>query len=62
MIPYITETIWQSIKPLVEGVEGETIMLQALPQFDEANFNQEALDDIEWVPAFITSNPTLRSR
>ncbi|MDG2683465.1 valine--tRNA ligase, partial [Vibrio parahaemolyticus] len=55
VIPYITETIWQSIKPLVEGVEGETIMLQALPQFDEANFNQEALDDIEWVKAFITS-------
>ncbi len=29
VIPYITETIWQSIKPLVEGVEGDTIMLQA---------------------------------
>ncbi|HCG6382660.1 TPA: valine--tRNA ligase [Vibrio parahaemolyticus] len=61
VIPYITETIWQSIKPLVEGVEGETIMLQALPQFDEANFNQEALDDIEWVKAFITSIRNLRA-
>ncbi|GAM77523.1 valyl-tRNA synthetase [Vibrio ishigakensis] len=30
VIPYITETIWQSIKPLVDGVEGDTIMLQAL--------------------------------
>ncbi|WP_274009128.1 valine--tRNA ligase [Vibrio parahaemolyticus] len=61
VIPYITETIWQSIKPLVDGVEGETIMLQALPQFDEANFNQEALDDIEWVKAFITSIRNLRA-
>ncbi|WP_162047178.1 valine--tRNA ligase [Vibrio taketomensis] len=61
VIPYITETIWQSIKPLVEGVEGETIMLQALPQYDEANFNQEALDDIEWVKAFITSIRNLRA-
>ncbi|EPX4131220.1 valine--tRNA ligase [Vibrio alginolyticus] len=61
VIPYITETIWQSIKPLVEGVEGETIMLQTLPQFDEANFNQEALDDIEWVKAFITSIRNLRA-
>ncbi|CAI2296684.1 TPA: valine--tRNA ligase [Vibrio parahaemolyticus] len=61
VIPYITETIWQSIKPLVEGVEGETIMLQALPLFDEANFNQEALDDIEWVKAFITSIRNLRA-
>lgn len=61
VIPYITETIWQSIKPLVDGVEGETIMLQALPQYDEANFNQAALDDIEWVKAFITSIRNLRA-
>ncbi len=61
VIPYITETIWQSIKPLVDGVEGDTIMLQALPQYDEANFNQQALDDIEWVKAFITSIRNLRA-
>ncbi len=61
VIPYITETIWQSIKPLVDGVEGETIMLQALPQYDAANFNQDALDDIEWVKAFITSIRNLRA-
>lgn len=61
VIPYITETIWQSIKPLVDGVEGDTIMLQALPQYDEANFNQDALDDIEWVKAFITSIRNLRA-
>ncbi|EKF9826769.1 valine--tRNA ligase [Vibrio cholerae] len=61
VIPYITETIWQSVKPLVDGVEGDTIMLQALPQYDEANFNQEALDDIEWVKAFITSIRNLRA-
>ena len=36
-------------------------MLQTLPQFDEANFNQEALDDIEWVKAFITSIRNLRA-
>ena len=61
VLPYITETIWQSVKPLVEGVEGDTIMLQALPQYDEANFHQEALDDIEWVKAFITSIRNLRA-
>ncbi|CSB05006.1 TPA: valine--tRNA ligase [Vibrio cholerae] len=61
VIPYITETIWQSVKPLVDGVEGDTIMLQALPQYDVANFNQEALDDIEWVKAFITSIRNLRA-
>ncbi|EKF9794688.1 valine--tRNA ligase [Vibrio cholerae] len=61
VIPYITETIWQSVKPLVDVVEGDTIMLQALPQYDAANFNQEALDDIEWVKAFITSIRNLRA-
>ncbi|ENM3927270.1 valine--tRNA ligase [Vibrio cholerae] len=61
VIPYITETIWQSVKLLVDGVEGDTIMLQALPQYDAANFNQEALDDIEWVKAFITSIRNLRA-
>ncbi|MCE0494078.1 valine--tRNA ligase [Vibrio salinus] len=61
VIPYITETIWKSVKPLVDGVEGETIMLQALPQYNEANFHQEALNDIEWVKAFITSIRNLRA-
>jgi valyl-tRNA synthetase len=61
VIPYITETIWQSIKPLVEGVEGDTIMLQSLPQYDAENFHQEALDDIEWVKSFITSIRNLRA-
>ncbi|MDW6002894.1 valine--tRNA ligase [Vibrio mangrovi] len=61
VIPYITETIWKSVKPLVAGIEGETIMLQALPQYDESNFHQKALDDIEWVKAFITSIRNLRA-
>ncbi len=32
-----------------------------LPQYNEANFHQEALDDIEWVKAFITSIRNLRA-
>ena len=61
VIPYITETIWQSVKPLVKGVEGDTIMTQALPQYDGANFNADALADIEWVKQFITSIRNLRA-
>lgn len=61
VIPYITESIWQSVKPLVEGVEGETIMTQALPQFNADNFDEKALADIEWVKAFITSIRNLRA-
>ncbi|MGF1769654.1 valine--tRNA ligase [Enterovibrio makurazakiensis] len=61
VLPYITESIWQSVKPLVNGVEGDTIMLQALPQYDEAQFDENALADIEWVKAFITSIRNLRA-
>ncbi len=65
VLPYITESIWQSVKPLVEGIDAadfdETIMLQALPQYDEAQFDANALADIEWVKAFITSIRNLRA-
>lgn len=61
VLPYITESIWQSVKPLVEGVEGETIMTQALPQFNEDNFNAEIVEDIEWVKTFITAIRNLRA-
>ncbi|MDN3696689.1 valine--tRNA ligase [Vibrio cortegadensis] len=61
VLPYITESIWQSVKPLVDGVEGETIMTQALPQFNEDNFNAEIVEDIEWVKNFITAIRNLRA-
>lgn len=61
ILPYITESIWQSVKPLVYGVEGETIMTQALPQFNEENFNADVVADLEWVKAFITSIRNLRA-
>ncbi|MUK43251.1 valine--tRNA ligase [Aliivibrio fischeri] len=61
VLPYITESIWQSVKPLVDGVEGDTIMTQALPQFNEENFNADVVADLEWVKAFITSIRNLRA-
>ncbi|MEZ8102730.1 valine--tRNA ligase [Vibrio bivalvicida] len=61
VLPYITESIWQSVKPLVDGVEGDTIMTQALPQFNEENFNAEIVEDIEWVKTFITAIRNLRA-
>ncbi|MBL4829001.1 MAG: valine--tRNA ligase [Aliivibrio sp.] len=61
VLPYITESIWQNVKPLIEGVEGETIMTQALPQFNEEHFNPEVVADLEWVKGFITSIRNLRA-
>ena len=66
VIPYITESIWQSVMPIIDGVEGSdsedrTIMTQALPQFNADNFNAEIVADIEWVKTFITAIRNLRA-
>ncbi|OOE90130.1 valine--tRNA ligase [Salinivibrio sharmensis] len=61
VIPYITEAIWQSVKPLVDGVDGDTIMNQPLPQFDASRVNAQASEDIEWVKQFIVSIRNLRA-
>ncbi|PCE68826.1 valine--tRNA ligase [Salinivibrio sp. YCSC6] len=61
VIPYITEAIWQSVKPLVDGVEGDTIMQQPLPQFDASRVNTQASEDIEWMKQFIVSIRNLRA-
>lgn len=62
VIPYITESIWQSVKPLVAGIEGDTIMTQALPQFEADKFDENIIADIEWVKTFITSIRNLRAQ
>ncbi|MDV7105413.1 valine--tRNA ligase [Vibrio sp. TH_r3] len=60
IIPYITESIWQSVKPIA-NVDGETIMTQALPQFDADSYDEKSVTDIEWVKSFISSIRNLRA-
>ena len=60
LIPFITEAIWRSVKPLIPDLTGDTIMLQAFPQFDANRFKPETLADIEWLKQFITSVRNLR--
>ncbi len=55
LMPFITEEIWQQVAPRA-GIAGETIMLQPYPvSSDEAGRDDyvAAVDDIEWVRAFI---------
>jgi valyl-tRNA synthetase len=47
-MPFITEEIWQRIKPQA-GVSGDTIMLQAWPVANESRIDTSAEGDIEWV-------------
>lgn len=65
VIPFITESIWQSVYPLLSADKAnndQTIMLQALPQFDDNLFDADALADIEWVKSFITAIRNLRAQ
>ncbi|WP_440904076.1 valine--tRNA ligase [Catenovulum sp. SX2] len=59
VMPYITEEIWQKVAPLA-GVTGETIMLQAYPQFTADKVDEAAIADVEWLKQFILGIRNIR--
>ncbi|WP_026957859.1 valine--tRNA ligase [Aliagarivorans taiwanensis] len=59
--PYITETIWQQIAPLAgKGGDEQTIMLQAMPEFDATQVDEQAMSDLEWLKQFIVAVRNIR--
>ncbi|PKI13944.1 valine--tRNA ligase [Colwellia sp. 12G3] len=61
IMPFITETIWQRVQPLSNfSKQGDSIMIQAFPQFNENNCDQQAIDDLEWVKQFIIAIRNIR--
>jgi len=66
IMPYITETIWQRVVPLTNFIEnngssaGDSIMVQSFPAFDESQYDQQAIDDVEWVKQFIIAIRNIR--
>jgi len=59
MMPFITEEIWQRVKPLA-GAEGETIMQAAFPKADTDKIDAQAMADIEWVKGVIVGVRNIR--
>ena len=59
MMPFITEEIWQRVKTLA-GQEGDTVMLQAYPQADNALIDAQAVTDIEWLQGIILALRNIR--
>jgi len=52
IMPFITEEIWQKVKPLA-GTEGETIMLASFPTADASLVDEQAVAEMSWVMRFI---------
>jgi valyl-tRNA synthetase len=60
IMPFITEEIWQSVAPLA-GKQGETIQLQPYPQSDKSKIDPQAIEELEWVKAFIMGVRRIRA-
>ena len=60
IMPFITETIWKSLKPLLNRTE-ESVMISPYPIFDAVLINTEAQEDIEWMKQIIIGIRTIRS-
>jgi valyl-tRNA synthetase len=61
IIPFITEEIWQQIAPLADR-QGETIMLQPYPLSEINKIDQDAVEEIAWIMAFVTGVRSIRSQ
>ncbi len=59
LMPFITEEIWQKIKPLA-GISGETIMQARYPEANESKIDQQSLKDVEWLQAVILAVRNIR--
>jgi valyl-tRNA synthetase len=61
IMPFITETIWQRVQPLSDFAKnGESIMIQAFPEFNASKCDQTAIDDLEWVKQFVIAIRNIR--
>jgi len=53
MIPFVTEEIWQRLKPMVNS-STDSIMLAPFPVFDEGSLDEKVDQDIAWIQSLIT--------
>lgn len=59
IMPFISEEIWQSLKP-VSGQTGDSIMLASFPTTSEEQMDPAAEADLEWVKGVITGVRNIR--
>ncbi|WP_371194887.1 valine--tRNA ligase [Glaciecola sp. SC05] len=60
-MPFITDEIWQKIKPLSANVtNAPSIMVDAFPTFTKSLIDEQSEQDIEWVKAFVMGIRNIR--
>ncbi|MGX5202344.1 valine--tRNA ligase [Aliikangiella sp. IMCC44632] len=59
MMPFITEEIWQKLKPMV-NTQSESIMLSSFPVHNSELVDEKALQDLEWIQNLIVAVRTIR--
>jgi valyl-tRNA synthetase len=59
LMPFITEEIWQRVKPLA-GVEGEFLMLARFPEPDLSRVDAEAATEVAWIQQVIAGLRNIR--
>ncbi|WP_372881400.1 valine--tRNA ligase [Psychromonas sp.] len=59
IMPFMTEEIWQRVKT-VTGKGGDSIMLEAFPEYNEALVDAQAVEDLEWVKQIIVAIRNIR--
>ena len=60
LIPFVTEEIWQNVRPLL-GIDGETIMLRPYPEAADVEGDDAATAEVEWVKDVLTGVRRIRA-
>jgi valyl-tRNA synthetase len=60
LMPYITEEIWQQVRPAF-GKTDQTIQLEPYPEGDPTKIDPEAIEEIEWVKGFVMGVRRIRA-
>ena len=60
MMPYLTEEIWQTIAPLLDRKNSDSIMVAKFPEVDESQVNAQVEDDMTWLQELIAGVRNIR--
>ncbi|WP_201556640.1 valine--tRNA ligase [Psychrobacter sp. 72-O-c] len=60
IMPYLTEQIWQTIAPLLNRKDTESIVIAAYPEVNDAQISEQIEADMEWLQQLIASVRNIR--